>query len=257
MMKLLVSPSSGKSSRDYVNEQQYFASGNARWPGSSKTLSIQPGDFFAFINSKSDAMELFKILGVYSTQEDIEKEKRPEWRADEYNISNVMVLSPLVHTASFTRFKVLNPQYANVKHPIGRIVWQVEEDSFYKLFADIPLAHRLDKVHLEDMKPTKEDKKETETGGCVYFIREQDIYNSNHTKIGFSTLDPQDRLKQLQTGNPRLLYVHASVSCGKPRQFEKYLHDCFGKRHCHGEWYTLTGDEINKLVAFLADGRNA
>jgi len=87
------------------------------------------------------------------------------------------------------------------------------------------------------------------THGHVYFIGDRS--HEDMFKIGYTTTPVNSRLSSLQTGNPNELYVYANVSCDNPRTFEQYLHDCFSEKHIRGEWYSVTSEEIKKLVAFL------
>ncbi len=62
-------------------------------------------------------------------------------------------------------------------------------------------------------------------------------------KIGYTTVDPQVRLKGLQTGSPLSLRIIASI----PKNLEKQLHERFENLRLHGEWFQ--NDEA--LLAYI------
>jgi hypothetical protein len=87
-----------------------------------------------------------------------------------------------------------------------------------------------------------------ENNSFVYFIHEHG--NSKKFKIGRS-INPERRLKNLQTGNSRLLKIHDTIQCPS-KDFAKYLE---GALHIHylsscqgGEWFLLEEGEINKCI---------
>ena len=85
----------------------------------------------------------------------------------------------------------------------------------------------------------------------VYFIRQEGKGNQP-IKVGFS-LNPDERIKNLQTGNPNRLYLGASVPCDSEdgaRELEKTLHWLLKKKYrkLHGEWFIIYGS-IPELLA--------
>ena len=81
----------------------------------------------------------------------------------------------------------------------------------------------------------------------VYFIGEEPY--TGEVKIGRTGGDVRDRLKQLQTGNPRTLVVLGEIKCGNSTCKENELHAKYKDRHVRGEWYTLSTHEIKKLCS--------
>lgn len=65
-------------------------------------------------------------------------------------------------------------------------------------------------------------------------------------KLGFST-NPQQRLHDLQTGNPNLLRIMAKGRITQPlgsrlwtnRSVERAIHAAFKDRHVRGEWFDV------------------
>ena len=73
----------------------------------------------------------------------------------------------------------------------------------------------------------------------VYFIQEGKG-NHGHIKIGKSR-NVNERLKSLQTGNPRKLTLMASIRCKTANdayRLEKKLHKKFKSHHVRGEWFS-------------------
>jgi len=70
----------------------------------------------------------------------------------------------------------------------------------------------------------------------IYFITEDETYN---TKIGFSC-GIESRLATLKTGNPRDLWVSATIDGlteQSARSLEIYLHKRLKSYHIRGEWF--------------------
>jgi hypothetical protein len=68
--------------------------------------------------------------------------------------------------------------------------------------------------------------------GYVYFIQE---VGGGPVKIGFA-LTPTDRLRALQTGNPRKLRIVRTVRC-EFRAYERHLHRYYAPFHLAREWF--------------------
>lgn len=76
---------------------------------------------------------------------------------------------------------------------------------------------------------------------CVYFITD-----GNYIKIGVAASLP-NRMKQLQTGNPReleALYVIEELSQKEALKDEKILHNYFSDKQTFGEWYDIKQHNI-------------
>jgi hypothetical protein len=85
--------------------------------------------------------------------------------------------------------------------------------------------------------------------GKVYFIHE--VGSKKGFKIGFTRRELEERLAELQTGSLRELAIHTWISYQDCQKLEKYLHDCFTKKHIRGEWYDLTVEEVDDIVKTL------
>ncbi|MEB3191101.1 MAG: YozE family protein, partial [Snowella sp.] len=82
-----------------------------------------------------------------------------------------------------------------------------------------------------------------EKSGCVYFIQSQ----GTHTiKIGYTSGQAQNRLKDLQTAHPYQLNILATLP--GDRNYEKSLHQRFAEYRLKGEWFEPHPD----LLAFIA-----
>jgi len=81
----------------------------------------------------------------------------------------------------------------------------------------------------------------------IYFIRES---GTNMTKIGMTNQSrgPKQRLKELQTGNPRKLIVSAQLLTFDTSQAEKNIHALLLGKHVRGEWFELTLKEISEFI---------
>lgn len=78
------------------------------------------------------------------------------------------------------------------------------------------------------------------SGEWTYFVQSVD---GGPIKIGFTSKDPEERLRALQVGSPTKLRIVGLV----PGNREKELHDRFVGGHSHGEWFTPS----KALLAFI------
>ena len=79
--------------------------------------------------------------------------------------------------------------------------------------------------------------------GYVYFVVDGD-----YIKIGYSRQKMNQRLSQLQVGNPRELTMYTTIKCDTPEKVEIYLHDKFRHVHTRGEWFRSTCEEVDNIV---------
>lgn len=77
--------------------------------------------------------------------------------------------------------------------------------------------------------------------GHVYFIGQ---VGSSAVKIGKTRGSPAKRMAQLQTGNPRSLYLKAYARLRDYDEAEKYLHKKYGRKRIAGEWFALSRRDI-------------
>jgi len=81
--------------------------------------------------------------------------------------------------------------------------------------------------------------------GYVYFIADGE---DGPIKIGYTKANPNLRLAQLQTGNPRKLEL-LFVMDGD-RQWERSLHDNLADYRLAGEWFTRSQKVVDVLEGF-------
>lgn len=87
------------------------------------------------------------------------------------------------------------------------------------------------------------------TIGLVYFILAPAYYDVGieKVKIGFSCNLPS-RLSTIQTSNPEEMIVYATIDSTNYKQLESFLHKALDHRHCRGEFYQLSLDEIDTII---------
>ena len=84
--------------------------------------------------------------------------------------------------------------------------------------------------------------------GWIYLI--SDVDNTNNLyKIGITRKkDINERLKELQTGNGKKLYLHNSFKTKYPYKVEKMLHNLYSPYHENGEWFRLNQEQIDNFL---------
>lgn len=96
----------------------------------------------------------------------------------------------------------------------------------------------------------------------IYLISTKDSANQEYLKIGITSGNPLDRIKNLQTGCPLPLslkrfyivptkhydYRKGGSSCGR---IEKLLHECLDAYHVSGEWFKMEDDAWKILNSAL------
>ena len=80
--------------------------------------------------------------------------------------------------------------------------------------------------------------------GYIYLICDP---NQNTYKIGVTRNLVQDRIKKLQTGNASELHMIHTVETEYPFRLETMLHNKFKDKKVHGEWYSLSQDDITNF----------
>lgn len=81
------------------------------------------------------------------------------------------------------------------------------------------------------------------TTSRLYFIRAE----NGLIKIGVS-VDPENRLRQLQTGSSTRLELLDTIETENSNLLESKLHKEFAKYRIHGEWFNISRDTIQYLV---------
>ena len=79
------------------------------------------------------------------------------------------------------------------------------------------------------------------SGSIIYFIKDDP-----YVKIGV-TDNLTKRVSQMQTGNPRVLTIMATMPSEDPYKMELELHTKFKKYNYQGEWFILS-DEIKEFI---------
>lgn len=73
--------------------------------------------------------------------------------------------------------------------------------------------------------------------GFVYFIA---CSETLRVKIGFTSSDPHERMRTLQTGSPTKLIM---VACHRgDESLERDLHEQYAEHRLHGEWFNMCED---------------
>lgn len=126
-------------------------------------------------------------------------------------------------------------------------VWQETDslDAVYKAFRE-QLHHN---VFIDDMKwligkiekPNHKWLLAKSLSQRLYFITDGEFI-----KIGISD-DPRFRLKGMQTGSPRTLYLEYCGNTADAYVQEQYLHNKFKHLRVRGEWFKYT-DEIKDQI---------
>jgi len=76
--------------------------------------------------------------------------------------------------------------------------------------------------------------------------------NQGYYKIGIADW-PQNRVAQLQVGNPTQIEIVRSWELRNAYEIEIKLHERFHNVRMCGEWFDLGQDGLNELLAFLDD----
>jgi hypothetical protein len=78
--------------------------------------------------------------------------------------------------------------------------------------------------------------------GYVYFIEA-----CGFLKVGFAR-DVRERIKGLQTGCPNEISLLDAIADESAQWLEKVLHYFLESHRHHGEWFKLTGDELEEVA---------
>ena len=100
---------------------------------------------------------------------------------------------------------------------------------------------RVGKIHINRKRPT------TAGPGYVYAIKNP-VW-PRYVKVGRTIQHPDKRLKDYQVGDPfRAYYLLHSVWVPDQYGAEEYMHQLLAPRHISGEWFTVTDDEVIRLM---------
>ncbi len=78
--------------------------------------------------------------------------------------------------------------------------------------------------------------------GYVYLIFDSQFY-----KIGHTNKPIEQRLKEIQIGNPNELSLIKFYQTYEYKKLEYMLHKRFSNRHIRGEWFNLTEQDISEF----------
>ena len=94
------------------------------------------------------------------------------------------------------------------------------------------------------------------TPGEIYFLGEKDLKSgedSPFVKIGLvrenESRGTADRLKDHQTGNPRLLHIVKIIKTPLVERVETILHGMYATSRVSGEWFNFTGVTVENAIA--------
>lgn len=86
--------------------------------------------------------------------------------------------------------------------------------------------------------------------GYLYLVR---CVGFPYYKIGITTCNPLTRLGGIQTGCPFKVEIEWAIQVSGIKGEEKGLHECYSDKHVRGEWYNLTGEDIECIkLSYLA-----
>lgn len=80
-------------------------------------------------------------------------------------------------------------------------------------------------------------------------MRQNRLMFVNEFKVGESN-KPIERVRNLQTGNPRQLYIYKVIDCAtkeRAKAIEEIIHCRLSHRRNRGEWFNVTKDEIDEI----------
>lgn len=80
--------------------------------------------------------------------------------------------------------------------------------------------------------------------GKIYLIKEKD--NENY-KIGYTSKNIEERIKELQTGNGNKLILVHTFETKFATVLEKTLHRRYKSKNLIGEWFELDEKDVNEF----------
>ena len=86
----------------------------------------------------------------------------------------------------------------------------------------------------------------------VYIAWTPELEDKSLFKIGWSEIDVHERVRSLQTGNGYKLEVYGHIETKDPN-VEKFLHRKLAKWRTQGEWFKLTKDQIDVVLAIYSE----
>ena len=86
----------------------------------------------------------------------------------------------------------------------------------------------------------------------VYIAWTPELGDKSLFKIGWSEIDVYERVRKLQTGNGHKLEVYGHIET-KDKSVEKFLHEKLAKWRTQGEWFKLTKDQVDVVLAIYSE----
>lgn len=84
----------------------------------------------------------------------------------------------------------------------------------------------------------------------IYFIVERiNSVAQNKCKIGKTKRDAYKRVKELETGNCRDLYVHAKLETDYYNEWESFLQNYLKTFQINREWFSMTLEQIDMIIS--------
>ncbi len=97
------------------------------------------------------------------------------------------------------------------------------------------------------------NKKNRSSVGSIYIIGMREV--NNIYKIGMTDNFVEDRMSDLQVGNPFELYIVYQTKVPYPQATEKEIHSALAKCRLKGEWFDLSlykpGIEIDSVIDLI------
>lgn len=125
---------------------------------------------------------------------------------------------------------------ANGRHRGGKVYLQRRR--FYDRLTPGAGADICANIKLSDVWPLENEAK------YLYLIRES---WRGMVKVGI-TKHLKGRLGGIQCGMPQQCELLAHFATRRPRALERYIHVQFADKRYSGEWFTLTGDDIDAIA---------
>jgi len=82
----------------------------------------------------------------------------------------------------------------------------------------------------------------------IYLIKAETELGEEFYKIGITKRLVEDRIKELQTGNPCLLSLIYKFKTNIGTPVENALHRTYNINNLNGEWFSLTKNQIDNFL---------
>lgn len=98
-------------------------------------------------------------------------------------------------------------------------------------------------------KPVKRTERADDKSkpGYIYVLQLLDTAGKPFYKIGMA-LNPEERVSSHKCSSPFNLEIAVSYYVGNMRREESVLHSMFDAQRVRGEWFTLSGDDLDTIA---------